>query len=136
MGSTSKQVADRLLERVPAESRPLIAELLAEPLRSPAALREEATAHLEHYLLARRTNEFLDPDLATELAERCRRLVEHLDAHATEDEQRLVQIAVRYFAIIDDGDADLSIAGLEDDALVLDAVEELLDLPPGDPTAR
>jgi len=82
-------------------------------------------AELEHAAAGRQVN----VDLARRIAGRCRQLLDGCDR--TDGQQlRLVVAAVRYFLDPDDIDSDdQSPAGLDDDALVLNAVIRWTGLP-------
>ncbi len=135
MEPSGLDAAAELLERVPAESRELVEELLDEPLLSSVVLRGEVEAHLDLFRSAQRENPELDVGQAEALARQCRRLLDAVGDDATEEQRQLVQVAVRYFVIEDDGDDDIQIGGLDDDEAVVAAVTELLRLqadPAGD----
>ena len=87
-------------------------------------------AHLDYLRESVARNEFLDLTLAKRLASECHRLLEAVSSDGTEEpERRLARAAVRYFIQDEDGDSDAdSILGLDDDALVLDAVIRELGL--------
>lgn len=123
---TADDGIEELLKRVPAESRALVAQLLDEPLLSRRVLQGEVVAHLQLCRAAPGAGEELDIAQAEALAKQCERLLEAVDDEAPESQRRLVQTAVRYFAIEDDGDDDLKKGGLCDDAAVVAAVEQLL----------
>ena len=118
-----------LLERVPAESRALVEQLLDEPLLSSVVLRGEVKAHLDLFRAAQSEHPELDVGQAEALASRCHQLLDLVDDDAPEERRQLVQVAVRYFAIEDDGDDDIQPGGLDDDEAVVTAVVELLAAP-------
>ena len=126
MEAGGEAMAEGLLEKVPPESRARVRDLLDEPLLPDAVLRGEVDSYVQLYRDAQSSNEFLDPAQAEGLAERCCLLLDRLGPDASEDHRRLVQVAVRYFLIEDDGDDDMSIGGLDDDEAVVAAVEDLL----------
>jgi len=126
MGSSGLGDVDELLRRVLPESRKLVAQLWSDPLLPATALRDQVDSYVEVFRAAQRGNEFLDVRQAESLGEQCRRLLDAVGDDAPEERRRLVQIAVRYFVIEDDGDDDMGIGGLDDDEAVVAAVEELL----------
>jgi hypothetical protein len=126
METGGEETAEELLAKVPVESRPLVARLLDEPLLPSVVLRGEVDAYLNLYHDAQRGNESLDPEHAEALAARCRRLLDRVGPDAPEAHRRLVQVAVRYFVIEADADDDMGIGGLDDDEVVVTAVEALL----------
>jgi hypothetical protein len=111
-----------LRENLPYEARRLFDELSREPLRSPEELRAEVERYLRAYDAAGTRNEFLELSQATKLAARIQRLINALP-RLTEVDQHLVQAAVRYSLLVSDGDDDLDLDGLGDDAAVIAAVE-------------
>jgi hypothetical protein len=126
MEPSGSSTAAKLLERVPAESRALVEQLLDEPLLSSVVLRGEVEAHLDLFRDAQRTNTHLDIRQAEALASRCHQLLDLVDNDAPEERRQLVQVAVRYFIIEDDGDDDVQTGGLDDDEAVVSAVVDAL----------
>ena len=126
MEPSGSGAAAGLLERVPSRSRALVQELLDEPLLSSVVLRGEVEAHLDLFRDAQRTNAQLDIRHAEALASRCHQLLDLVDNDAPEERRQLVQVAVRYFVIEDDGDDDVQTGGLDDDEAVIAAVVDAL----------
>jgi hypothetical protein len=126
MASSAVDEAAELLRRVPPESRTLVAELMDEPLLPFRVLRGEVDSYLHLYRGAQRGRETLDVAHAEALARRCQQLLDTAGDNAPERHRRLVQVAVRYFVIEADAEDDVSAGGLDDDAAVVGAVEELL----------
>jgi len=126
MESSDPLNAEAVLRRVPEESRALVADLLDEPLLSSVVLRGEVRAHLDLFRQAQRQNAELDIGQAEALADQCQQLLDAVGDDAPEQHRQLVQVAVRYFAIEDDGDDDIQAGGLDDDEAVVAAVRELL----------
>ena len=124
--SSNLNQAAALLGCVPAESRALVEELLDEPLLPSVVLRGEVDAYLDLFRDAQRKNAELDIGQAEALAKQCCELLDAVGDEAPTEQRQLVQVAVRYFAIEDDGDDDVQIGGLDDDAAVVAAVAELL----------
>lgn len=118
------------LAGIPDDARPTFEQLLVQPLARPEALASRVDAHLAALRTAARHNEFLDLALAETIAGHCHRLLQHWP-RASADQQRLIQAAVGYFATSGDADDDFdSIAGLDDDAQVINAVLAHLGLDP------
>ncbi|MEZ4236266.1 MAG: hypothetical protein R3F59_08920 [Myxococcota bacterium] len=122
---------DPILGDLLSDTRAVVSRLLEEPLREPAELRrllDEAEEVLRHELS--RQMAVADGALAERLVTRCRALLDRWEV-ASPRERKLVQVAVRYFVMEDDGAADLDSAfGFDDDAEVIDAVSRALGLPP------
>lgn len=98
-------------------------ELIGETLRPAGQLRAELRAHGETIRAAAATNEFLDVSLAVRLTEACEALLDEAERADSEPTRHLVQAAVRYFILDEDGEHDLeSVCGLDDDAEVCNAV--------------
>jgi hypothetical protein len=112
-----------LTSSLPEEAQQLFDELSREPLRPAEELRAEVERYLGTYATARERGGFLDLSQATKLAARIWRLL-HAIPRLNEDDRHLVQAAVRYFVMVSDGDEDLGLGGLGDDAAVIVAVED------------
>ncbi len=111
----------------PPEARELMASLLEEPLDSPAALRKQLADHVAEIKAAAQSNEFLDISLAMKLAEVSSALIDEGLERGDTRVQHLIQAAVRYFILDDDGEHDLeSVCGLDDDAEVCNVVSRSL----------
>ena len=119
-------LAAQLLRMMPSEARALVKTLLDEPLLPIPQLRKELHDHVVTIQQAAAKNEFLDVSLALRLSEVSTALIEEGQQH-DEQTQRLVQAAVRYFILEDDGEHDLeSVCGLDDDAEVCNVVARAL----------
>lgn len=104
---------------LPADLRHRWERLLQQPLSPVEVLRGD----LEDYL-ARVEGTQADPKVLQGLIAGCRAL---LDTEWDEESRRLVQGAVTYFLLEDDEEPDLdSVAGLDDDAEVFNAVARAL----------
>ena len=111
----------------PAATRPLVERLAAEPLVDPSVLREDVRAYQSAITDEATRNVLLDASLALDIGDGCLELLDLAAAGAPPDLQRLVQVAVRYFVLDDDGDADMaSFLGFEDDAQVFNIVARFL----------
>ncbi len=92
-------------------------------------LQAQVLAHVTHIRDQLRTNEFLDIDLAERLADKLVQLLQGLAAYSQED-QRLIVGAARYFVSDDDAEPDTqSILGLDDDLAVFNYVVTQLGQP-------
>lgn len=115
---------------IPHEAKPVLRQLMATPPGATAELRDRLGAYVARIECAATKNEFLDVTLATRVAAVCEALLSEADRRGTEQAQRWVHAAVGYFLLDDDGDHDLeSLCGLDDDALVCNAVAEALGRP-------
>jgi hypothetical protein len=122
---------DPILGELLSDTRAVVARLLEEPPRSRESLTEAlATAAARNRAAVRRSMSVADGGLAERLTDRCEALLglwDGLDLRG----RKLVQAAVLYFALEDDGAADLDSAfGFDDDAEVIDVVGRALGLPP------
>lgn len=113
---------DRLLGALLSDTRPLVRRLLAEPILDLGVLARDLEACEARIREAAGPTSLADDDTGLELVARCRQLLARspgLDHRG----QRLVQVAVRYLVIEDDGDDDVgSPFGFDDDREVVDAV--------------
>lgn len=111
-----------LLAGLPRAASSHFERLLDETPRTFAELRAELDDHVVQIQSASGANEFLDAALALAIASSCRALLEHTET-GSGHERALAQAAVRYFVLDDDADHDLeSVCGLDDDAMVCNAV--------------
>jgi len=95
-------------------------------LSEASALSEEVQNHLEQFRLALQVNEFLDIELAEQVAEALATLLRGY-AGFTSEQRSLVVGAARYFIASQDAEGDFtSILGCEDDAQVLNYVLSLI----------
>ena len=114
---------------LPPGCQPDFERLLAFPLDTP----ERMTEALDRYLVSVRAAVERYPNVNVELAEvisgQLRRLLAYPPS-TPEIHQRWVQAAARYFFLNDDGSHDWESAdGFRDDAQVVSAVDEALELP-------
>ena len=116
-----------LLSAVPADARALVADLLAEPSIGHDDLLDAVADYLDEISLAAARDGFVDAKLGETVAEVCLELLADLGSGTSDKDNRLVQVAVRYFVVEDDADGDLtSVVGFDDDARVLNAILRLL----------
>lgn len=118
-------------------SQPLPAHIQQQLMPLCEALPETAvstlTTKIDEYLLAIQAalqqNEFMDIQLAREIAE-CLHLVLQDYGRYPADQQALIVGAARYFIKNDDAEHDLySVLGLDDDAAVLNYLLDTLNRP-------
>ncbi|MEQ1568089.1 MAG: hypothetical protein ABMA64_20790 [Myxococcota bacterium] len=118
---------DGLLAELLSDTRAVVRQLLEEPVGGPEVLW--AAVDAARARIAERSDPSADTALAEALADRCAAWLGRwgeLDGGA----QRLVQVAVRYFALDADGDDDwVSVFGFDDDREVLDAIARRLGEP-------
>ncbi|MCB0353099.1 MAG: hypothetical protein KDD64_06220 [Bdellovibrionales bacterium] len=103
---------------------------LCEAVESDEAqeLIPEVDKCMAHFQRLKKKHENMNLQLAYEIADRCRFLLDHYDSF-TEEQQSLIMGAVRYFAIADDALSETAFAsGFHDDAKVMNYVLEELDL--------
>lgn len=104
-----------------SDTRAVVTDLLREPLIADDTLRAEVRA----YKSAIEAAPAADHELGLALVEGACKL---LDAVTNPRAHRLVQVAVRYFVMDDDGDDDLASAfGFDDDVEVFNAVARVLE---------
>ncbi len=107
---------------IPPVARDVFDRFLAEPLRGHEDLREEMRAHLDHIQAAAAANPYVDDVLARDIVRVCEGLLDAVVDGTPVWARRQIQAAARYFATEEDGDGDLSIGGLDEDAAVANAV--------------
>ncbi len=104
------------MEGLLSDTREVVRRLWEEPVCDVETLRAAIHAHRQAILGASAA----DQELGLLLAQRTEALLEEA---STPERHRLVQIAVRYFAMDEDGDDDLASAfGFDDDVEVFNAV--------------
>ena len=95
-------------------------------LSEACALSEKVQSHLKQFRLALQVNEFLDIELAEQVAEVLTTLLRGY-TELTSEQRSLVVGAARYFITSQDAEGDFtSILGCEDDAQVLNYVLALI----------
>jgi len=120
------QPADVAVQGIPTVAREIFERLLQEPLREADDLRRECALYLGLIETAAEKNPYVDNALGRQIAALCDALLADIDASTPEHTRRQIQAATRYFVTEDDGDSDLAIGGLDEDAAVADAVAEHL----------
>lgn len=116
------QPKDAPIAGMPPVGRAVFERLLTEPLLDADALRTEIRAHLERILAAASENPYIDDILARDIARVCEGLLDAVVDSTPEHTRRQIQAAARYFVTEEDGDSDLAIGGLDEDAGVANAV--------------
>lgn len=107
---------------IPPVARAVFERFLAEPLRDGDSLRAEIREHALRIETAAADNPYVDDVLARDIARICEGLLDAVVDTTPEHTRRQIQAAARYFATEEDGDSDLSIGGLDEDAAVANAV--------------
>ena len=120
------QPPDAPIVGIPKMAASVFDKLLGEPLREPEALRTECTEYLAMIERAAQDNPYVDHELARQIAGVCDALLAGVTATTPEHTRRQIQAAARYFVTEEDGDSDLAIGGLDEDAAVANAVAEHL----------
>jgi hypothetical protein len=110
------------IEGIPPVARATFDALMKEPLREPDALLREVALYVEMIESAAVDNPYVDNDLGRSIARVCDGLLHGMSSTLPEHTRRQIQAAVRYFVTEDDGDSDLAIGGLDEDAAVANAV--------------
>ena len=116
------QPADVPIAGIPGVAREIFERLMREPLREPDDLRRECSLYLGVIETAAQTNPYVDNVLGRDIARVCDALLADVDAATPEHTRRQIQAATRYFVTEEDGDSDLAIGGLDEDAAVANAV--------------
>lgn len=114
--------ADAVIEGIPPVARAVFDRLAAEPLSDPSDMRREVALYLEVIDNAARENPYVDNELGRDIARVCDALLAAVGDGTPEHTRRQIQAAARYFVTEDDGDSDLVIGGLDEDAAVANAV--------------
>lgn len=119
-----------VLELVDEEARTIIERLLAEEPLPLGELRDEVAAYVMRVGRDAETDHRIDFDMAESIGDSLRGLIDHVQADGDEEAHRLVHMAVRYFILEEDAEADLeSLIGFDDDAEIVTEVAEALDRP-------
>ncbi len=119
----SELAISRVIARLPGSVEAVFRRMMREPRRSREELRRLVAAHLVKLETLAREVDYLDVELATDVANRCHRLIDTIAPPVSEDHRRLVQAAVLYFILDEDVEGDTtSLIGLDDDRLVVTAV--------------
>lgn len=113
----------RVIVRLPGPVETVFRRMMREPRHSREELRRLVVSHLIKLEALAREVDYLDVELAAEVANRCHRLIDSIAPPVVEDHRRLVQAAILYFVLDEDVEGDTtSLIGLDDDRLVVDTV--------------
>lgn len=116
---------DSLLAQLLSDSREVVSRLLSEAPTTATELRTQVD-DLDEILQQAGDESFADLVLARQLVTGCRALLDHWQ-HADPATRRLIQVAVRYVVLEEDGDEDLSSPfGFDDDVEVFNAVVQVI----------
>lgn len=116
------QPSETPIDGIPPVAREIFDKLLAEPLREADALRREVQLYVEVIDKAAQENPYVDNEIGHNIARVCNGLLDGWSATLPEHTRRQIQAAIRYFVTEEDGDSDLVIGGLDEDAAVANAV--------------
>ncbi len=114
--------ASEPIQALPPIAKDVFARLLEEPLRPVSELREEVRRYVGVIEQAAQENPYVDDILARDIARVCEGLLDAVTEDTPELALRQIQAAIRYFVTEEDGDSDLAIGGLDEDAAVANAV--------------
>lgn len=109
------------LRVLPVEARGVFQSLLGEARVPAETLREQADAYCASFGRRSAADEFVSAADAERIRRHCGQLLSAVDA-GDEEAYGLVQAAVRYFVLEEDGDSDFAFGGLDDDLAVVLAV--------------
>lgn len=110
----------------PGMAREVFDRLLTEPLRDPDDMCREVRLYAEMLANAAADDPSVDHELGRDIARTCEGLLMAITDATPEHARRQIQAAARYFVTEEDGDSDLEIGGLDEDAAVANAVAEHL----------
>jgi RimJ/RimL family protein N-acetyltransferase len=116
------QPKDAAIVGMPPVGRAVFERLLDEPLLPGDELRTQIRGHVDRIAAAAKDNPYVDDILARDIARVCEGLLDAVVDATPEHTRRQIQAAARYFVTEDDGDSDLAIGGLDEDAAVANAV--------------
>jgi len=107
---------------IPTLARPVFERLLGEPLRDPEDLRREVALYVSALTSAADDDPSVEDQLGRDIARTCEGLLMAISEATPEHTRRQIQAAARYFVTEEDGDSDMEIGGLDEDAAVANAV--------------
>ena len=116
------QPADVPIAGMPPVGKAVFTKLFDEALLDQDELRGQIRDHLARIQEAARENPYVDDILAKDIARVCEGLLDAVVDSTPEHTRRQIQAAGRYFVTEEDGDSDLAIGGLDEDAAVANAV--------------
>lgn len=112
-------LVERIAARLSGATALAYRRCLGEAVKTRPELLHEIGTYLAQLEARAGEEEFLDLATASKVAGVCRVLVDRLGLGMDEAQLRAVQAAVAYFVLEDDGEADTSIVGFDDDLEVL-----------------
>jgi RimJ/RimL family protein N-acetyltransferase len=107
---------------IPKVAREIFDRFLGEELLDADTMRAQIREHVARIEAAAADNPYVDDVLARDIARVCEGLLDAVVDATPEWTRRQIQAASRYFVTEEDGDSDLSIGGLDEDAAVANAV--------------
>lgn len=115
---------------LPAQSRSLFTRLYQEPTIATEDLIDAVQGYRQYIEVTYRKTRQVNVDVGIQLEKAALGLLKSISNKTSEQSRRLIQAAVRYFVLEDDGNgSDLaSLDGLDDDAMVMNAVLRYLGL--------
>jgi RimJ/RimL family protein N-acetyltransferase len=114
--------ASEPIKNLPPVAKKVFAQLLEEPLREIEDLRQEVRDYVVVIETAATENPYVDDILARDIARVCEGLLDAIVEETPDVTRRQIQAAARYFVTEEDGDSDLAIGGLDEDAAVANAI--------------
>jgi len=117
---------DAPVANIPTLARTVFDRLLGEPLFDPEDMCREVKLYVEMLARAADDDASVDHELGRDIGRTCEALLMAVTEATPEHARRQIQAAARYFVTEDDGDSDLEIGGLDEDAAVANAVAEHL----------
>jgi RimJ/RimL family protein N-acetyltransferase len=111
---------------LPPVAKDVFLRFLAEPLRSIDDVRHDVRQYVSSIEKAAESNPYVDDILARDIARVLGGLLDAVTEDTPELARRQIQAAARYFVTEEDGDSDLAIGGLDEDAAVANAVADHL----------
>ncbi|MEM6293121.1 MAG: GNAT family protein [Myxococcota bacterium] len=118
--------ADIAVAGLPSVAADVFNDLLSEPLRTTEQTRGAVQAYLQFIEAEAAASPSVDLAIARDVARVCEGLLDAVTDKTPEHARRQIQAAARYFVTEADGDSDLDIGGLDEDAAVANAVAEHL----------
>jgi RimJ/RimL family protein N-acetyltransferase len=120
------QPADADIRGLPPVAKDIFFRLMQEPLREVDDLRTEVRDYVKLIENAAAENPYVDDIMGRDIARVCEGLFDAIIDETPEHTRRQIQAVARYFVTEEDGDSDLAIGGLDEDAAVANAIAEHL----------
>ena len=114
--------ASEAIKHLPPVAKKVFAQLLEEPLKEVEVMRQEVRDYVVVIENAAKENPYVDDILARDIARVCEGLLDAIVEETPDITRRQIQAAARYFVTEEDGDSDLAIGGLDEDAAVANAI--------------